>query len=52
MKVIDGGPACYVENDAGGPVIDASFSMCQSCTNSIRSENYSYILDLKMNIQY
>lgn len=38
MKVIDGGPACYVENDAGGPVIDASFSMCQSCTNSIRSD--------------
>jgi len=34
LKVIDGGPACYVENNAGGPVIDASYSMCQSCTGS------------------
>jgi len=32
LKVIDGGPACSVENKAGGPVIDASYSMCQTCT--------------------
>lgn len=34
LKVIDGGPGCSVETSAGGPVVDASYSMCQTCTGS------------------
>jgi len=34
LKVIDGGPSCSVENSAGGPTIDASYSMCNLCTGS------------------
>jgi len=34
LKVIDGGPSCAVEGDAGGQVIDASYSMCKLCTGS------------------
>lgn len=30
LKVIDSGPACWVENDAGMPIIDASTSACQT----------------------
>lgn len=29
LKVIDSGPACWVENDAGMPIIDASTSACK-----------------------
>jgi len=32
LRVIDFGPACSVENSAGGPVVDASSSMCKTCT--------------------
>ena len=34
LKVIDGGPGCDVENSAGGPVVDASFSTCKHFTGS------------------
>ncbi len=29
---VDYGPSCFVENDAGGPVLDASPAVCQSLT--------------------
>lgn len=32
MVVIDYGPSCFVENDAGGPVLDASPAVCQKLT--------------------
>jgi len=32
LKVIDGGPSCGVENSAGRPVIDASYSACKTFT--------------------
>jgi len=32
LKIEDGGPGCSVENNAGGQVIDASYSMCKLCT--------------------
>ena len=32
LKVIDGGPSCAVEANAGGPVVDASFSTCKFFT--------------------
>lgn len=32
LKVIDSGPACWVENKAGMPIIDASYSTCQLFT--------------------
>ena len=32
LKVIDGGPGCSVENNAGGPVVDASDSTCKHFT--------------------
>ena len=34
LKVIDGGPSCDVENKAGKPVIDASYSTCKHFTGS------------------
>ena len=34
LKVIDGGPSCSVENSAGKPVIDASYSTCKHFTGS------------------
>lgn len=34
LKVIDAGPACFVEDDAGGPVIDGSYAACQHFTGS------------------
>jgi len=34
LKVIDGGPGCSVENSAGGPVVDASYSACKHFTGS------------------
>lgn len=30
--MIDDGPSCSEENEAGGPVIAASYSMCETCT--------------------
>ena len=30
--VVDYGPSCFVEDDAGGPVIDASPAVCQALT--------------------
>jgi hypothetical protein len=30
VVVVDYGPSCFVENDAGGPVLDASPSVCQA----------------------
>ena len=32
LEVIDSGPACWVENKAGMPIIDASYSTCQLFT--------------------
>jgi len=32
LKVIDGGPACWVEDKAGKPIIDASYSACKQFT--------------------
>lgn len=32
LRVTDYGPSCFVENDAGGPVLDASPSVCKSLT--------------------
>jgi hypothetical protein len=32
--LLSGGPACFVENDAGRPVIDASYSACGFFTGS------------------
>ena len=34
LEVIDYGPACFVERNAGKPVIDASVSACQFFTGS------------------
>mmetsp|Transcript_13263 Transcript_13263/g.19903 ORF Transcript_13263/g.19903 Transcript_13263/m.19903 type:complete len:188 (-) Transcript_13263:158-721(-) len=34
LKVIDGGPSCSVENSAGKPVVDASYSTCKHFTGS------------------
>ena len=31
-QVIDSGPACWVESKAGGPIIDASYSICNYFT--------------------
>ena len=41
LKVIDGGPSCAVEQSAGMPVVDASYSTCQFFTGST-SCGYSY----------
>ena len=30
--VVDYGPSCFVENDAGGPVLDASPAICSGLT--------------------
>jgi len=32
VRVTDYGPSCFVERDAGGPVLDASPSVCESLT--------------------
>ena len=32
VAVVDYGPSCFVEDDAGGPVIDASPAVCQALT--------------------
>jgi len=34
VTVTDYGPSCFVENNAGGPVLDASPSVCQALTGS------------------
>ena len=34
LKVIDGGPSCAVEDSAGKPVVDASYSTCNFFTGS------------------
>jgi hypothetical protein len=34
LKVIDGGPSCEVEDDAGKQVVDASYSTCKHFTGS------------------
>ena len=34
LKVIDSGPACWVENNAGRAIIDASYSTCKHFTGS------------------
>ncbi|KAH3757103.1 hypothetical protein Pelo_11131 [Pelomyxa schiedti] len=34
LKVIDSGPACWVEDDANMPIIDASYSTCKYFTGS------------------
>ena len=32
VTVVDYGPSCFVEDDAGGPVLDASPSVCRAIT--------------------
>ncbi len=32
VTVVDYGPSCFVENDAGGPVLDASPAVCRAIT--------------------
>merc|ERR1711934_916870 len=32
VRVTDYGPSCFVENDAGGPVLDASPAVCRALT--------------------
>jgi hypothetical protein len=32
LRVTDYGPSCFVENDAGGPVLDASPAVCRVCS--------------------
>ena len=34
LRVIDSGPACWVEENAGMPIIDASYSTCKLFTGS------------------
>ena len=34
LKVIDGGPSCEVEDNAGKQVVDASYSTCKHFTGS------------------
>eukprot|EP01122_Echinamoeba_exundans_P006608 TRINITY_DN1894_c0_g1_i1.p1 TRINITY_DN1894_c0_g1~~TRINITY_DN1894_c0_g1_i1.p1 ORF type:complete len:108 (+),score=20.85 TRINITY_DN1894_c0_g1_i1:544-867(+) len=34
LRVIDTGPACYVEDRANMPIIDASYSTCKMFTGS------------------
>ena len=44
LKVIDGGPSCSVENSAGRPVVDASYSTCKHFTGSTSCGIYLNII--------
>ena len=46
LKVIDGGPSCSVENSAGKPVVDASYSTCKHFTGSTSCGTWSLIFNL------
>jgi len=51
LAVTDYGPSCFVENDAGGPVLDASPSVCQALTGGSScgwSDHYSVTVSVAL----